>query len=66
MILLYAVVLYIIAGLLFAIPFLIKWVVIVDESTDGTSWPFRLLILPGCIVFWPVLLRKYLKARKEV
>jgi len=66
MVLLYAVALYFIVGFLFAIPFVIKWVVMVDESTKGTSWSFRLLILPGTIVLWPVLLRKYLKARKEV
>ena len=64
MLLLYLAALYIIAGILFAIPFLTRWIVIVDESAKGTSWSFRLLILPGSIVFWPVLLKKYLKVKK--
>lgn len=65
MVVIYAVLVYLFIGLLFAIPFLIRWIVLVDESAEGTSFAFRLLLLPGTIVFWPVLLRKYLKAYKE-
>ncbi|HEX5171457.1 MAG TPA: hypothetical protein VFW11_19905 [Cyclobacteriaceae bacterium] len=66
MLVLDAIGLYLIGGVLFAIPFLFRWIVFVDESAGGTSWLFRLLLLPGCIVLWPVLLRKYIKARKEI
>jgi len=66
MLVLDAIGLYLITGTLFAIPFLIRWIVLVDESVEGTSWLFRLLLLPGSIVLWPVLLRKYLQARKEI
>lgn len=65
MLVLYAVLVYLLVGVLFAIPFLMRWIVEVDESAEETSFAFRLLLFPGTIVFWPVLLRKYLKAHKE-
>ena len=65
MIMLYLVGAYLIIGLLFSIPFLLRWIGKVDESAVDTSWTFKLIILPGCIVFWPVLLRKYLIRLKQ-
>lgn len=64
MIILYIAAAYLILGILFAIPFLLRWITTVDESATGTSWKFRLTILPGCIVFWPVLMKKYITLRK--
>jgi hypothetical protein len=66
MLVLYAVGLYLIIGILFAIPFLTKWIVLLDESAEGTSFIFRLLLIPGSIIFWPVLLRKYLRIRSKL
>jgi hypothetical protein len=66
MLVLYACGLYLIIGILFAIPFLTNWIVVVDESAAGTSFIFRLLLFPGSVVLWPVLLRKYLRARSKV
>ena len=56
--------LYLAAGFLFAIPFVIKGVARIDEGAHGSSWGFRLIIIPGTIVFWPFLLRKWIKAPK--
>lgn len=56
---------YLIAGCLFAIPFLIKGVTTIDEGATGSRWSFRLIILPGTIVFWPLLLKKWIKACKQ-
>jgi len=53
--------LYLGFGLLFAIAFLWKGVTKVDEGTRGTGLVFKLLILPGTVAFWPVLLRKWMK-----
>jgi len=56
--------LYLAAGLVFAVPFAIKGVTRIDENAVGSKWGFRLIIIPGSIVFWPLLLRKWLKAHK--
>ena len=52
---------YLLMGLLFAIPFVIKGVTRIDEGASGSGWGFRLIIIPGTIVFWPFLLKKWMK-----
>ena len=62
-IILIIVAIYLFAGLVFAIPFVIKGVTQIDEGAIGSKWGFRLIIIPGTIVFWPVLLKKW---REEI
>ncbi len=50
---------YLLAGLVFYGVFLAKGIRRVDEATEGSPKPFFLLILPGTLVFWPVLLRRW-------
>lgn len=59
---------YLFAGLVFAIPFVIKGVAKIDEGAHGSTWGFRIIIIPGVIVFWPWLLKKWLKSpnRRDV
>ena len=58
--------LYLLFGFLFAIPFVIKGVIVIDpDGAQATTWGFRLIIIPGTIVFWPVLLKKWLRANKN-
>jgi hypothetical protein len=64
MMILYAVIGYLGAGLLFAIPFLIRGIGVIDEAAQASPWSFKLTLLPGCIVFWPILLKKYIYALK--
>jgi hypothetical protein len=52
---------YLLSGVLFVIPFLIKGITKVDEGAHGGSTGFKVIIIPGVIVFWPVLLRKWIK-----
>jgi len=56
---------YIACGILFAVPFILKGVTEVDEGTHGTKLGFRLIILPGTIIFWPLLLSKWVKTKKK-
>ena len=56
---------YILCGFLFAIPFVMKGVTEVDEGTHGTKLGFRLIIIPGTIEFWPLLLSKWIKSNKK-
>ena len=68
MILVYAILVtvavYLFAGLVFAIPFILKGVTKIDEGAHGTKWGFRIIIIPGTIVFWPFLLKRWIKASK--
>ena len=57
---------YLIAGFLFAIPFVIYGVTRMDEGAIGSGWGFRIIIIPGTMVFWPLLLKKWLHAKKKV
>ena len=65
MIVLSILVIYLTCGFLFAIPFLIRWIKVIDEGSHDTSLMFKLTILPGVIVFWPALLSRYLKRQKS-
>ncbi|HXV75474.1 MAG TPA: hypothetical protein VD788_04080 [Candidatus Polarisedimenticolaceae bacterium] len=52
--------LYFGAGVLFAIPFVIRGVDRIDEVARHSGWGFRLMILPGSIALWPILLRRWI------
>lgn len=56
---------YLVVGLVFAIPFVIKGVTKIDEGAHGSTWGFRMIIIPGTIVFWPLLLKRWLKASNK-
>ena len=51
---------YLVCGLLFAIPFVLVGVGKIDPHAAHGKWGFRLLIIPGAMVFWPLLLRRWL------
>jgi hypothetical protein len=55
--------LYFIAGVLFAIFFFIKGMQKVDPTVHGSGFGFKLIIMPGVITLWPVLLIKWIKAK---
>lgn len=56
--------LYLLSGLFFSIAFVWKGVSRIDESAKDSSWGFRLIIIPGTIIFWPLLLRKWMVSHK--
>jgi hypothetical protein len=64
-ILLIAVGIYLLAGFIFAIPFVIKGAKKIDHGADGGSIGFRIIIIPGTVVFWPLLLKKWITAIKH-
>ncbi len=55
-----AVGLYLLIGVLVAIPFVIRGVGKIDPSAREGSIGFRLLIFPGSIALWPLVLRRWL------
>ena len=52
---------YLALGVLFVIPFLMKGLNKVDEGAHSSTIGFKIIIVPGVIVFWPVLLSKWMK-----
>lgn len=46
---------YVGSGLLFALAFVVAGVGRVDPAARGAGWGFRVLIVPGCVIFWPLL-----------
>lgn len=54
---------YLALGLAFAVPFSLRWAGRLDPVARSGSAGFRLLILPGAMLLWPLLLLKLLRAR---
>jgi hypothetical protein len=46
---------YLAAGLLFSGPFVMGGVDRIDSAAHGATWGFRVLIVPGVVLFWPLL-----------
>jgi hypothetical protein len=55
---------YLSCGLVFAIPFVLVGVKKVDPHALHGSWGFRLLVIPGTMAFWPLLLRRWATGAK--
>lgn len=56
---------YLACGLVFAIPFALVGVRKIDPHAAHGSWGFRLLIIPGTLAFWPLLLKRWRHSAKE-
>ena len=51
---------YLLCGLVFAVPFVVVGVKRIDPHALYGSWGFRLLIFPGAMALWPLLLRRWM------
>ena len=56
---------YLTCGLVFSIPFALVGVKKIDPHAAHGSWGFRLLVIPGTMAFWPLLLRRWLGGTHE-
>ena len=56
---------YLACGLVFAIPFALIGVKRIDPHATHGSWGFRLLIMPGTMALWPLLLRRWMSGVHE-
>lgn len=48
-------------GLLFAVPFVARGITRLDPGAHGAGWGFRLIVLPGVIALWPLLLSRWVR-----
>lgn len=53
------------AGLVFAVPFVLRGAARIDPDAARGTWGFRVLILPGCVALWPLLLVRWMRAPRE-
>lgn len=51
-------------GLLFSVPFVLKGAAAIDEGAKQGNWLFQVLIVPGTAVFWPLLLKRWVKGEQ--
>ena len=64
-IILFVIEVYLALGVLFSIPFVIKGITVIDpDGAQETKWTFRVIIIPGTIIFWPVLLKKWINTKR--
>jgi len=56
---------YLGCGMVFALAFVVFGVGKIDPHAAHGSWGFRLLIFPGTMAFWPLLLRRWLNGNHE-
>jgi hypothetical protein len=56
---------YLIAGFVFALFFIAKGVAVIDESAKDAGWGFRLIIIPGTMLLWPVLWMKWYRMKTK-
>jgi hypothetical protein len=57
--------LYLLCGVIVAVPFVIIGVGRIDPHAANGSWGFRMLILPGTMLLWPLLAKRWLQGRHE-
>jgi len=57
--------LYALLGVVFALAFVTIGVKRIDSQANGSGAAFRLLIFPGSVAFWPLLLRRWIAAKSE-
>ena len=57
---------YLLIGFAFAVPFVLIGTQRIDPAAERGSWGFRLLILPGSVALWPLLLKRWVTRRPPV
>ncbi|MGE0481355.1 MAG: hypothetical protein AB7Q17_12880 [Phycisphaerae bacterium] len=55
---------YVVVGVVFASAFVTRGVGRIDAAARGASPGFRLLIFPASAALWPLLLQRWLRARR--
>lgn len=56
---------YLIIGFVFALYFLRWGLGRLDSGAREAKWSFKLLILPGSVVLWPVLIVKLIMSKSQ-
>ena len=57
--------LYGLAGAAFAVVFVLFGIHRIDSVAEHASFGFRLIVLPGVAALWPLLLNRWIRARRS-
>ena len=57
--------LYALVGTLFGLAFVTLGVQTIDSGAKGSGLGFRVLIFPGSVAFWPLLLHRWIGGQHE-
>jgi hypothetical protein len=57
---------YAIAGTVFGVLFLWKWVGRLDPGALHATWGFRVLVFPGVALFWPLFVARLVRGRARI
>lgn len=58
--------LYVALGLAVALPFALRGVDRIDPSARRAGLGFRVLVLPGSVALWPIVLRRWIAGAQPV
>jgi hypothetical protein len=64
MLFVYGLAAYLAAGLIFALCFVIAGIGRIDAAARDSSLGFRLIVLPGAVALWPLLLKRWIEATR--
>lgn len=53
---------YLVAGTLFALVFFFRGLHRIDPASTDSSLGFKAIIMPGCIMLWPIMLLKWVRS----
>jgi hypothetical protein len=56
---------YLICGFVFALAFVFKGARVIDEGARDSTIGFKIIIIPASMVFWPLLLTKWIRVSKN-
>ena len=56
---------YLALGLVFAVAFAARGVDAIDPAASGSTRGFRVLIVPGAMILWPLLLKRWLRGTPQ-
>jgi hypothetical protein len=56
---------YVVCGLIFAVPFLLLGIQRVDPAAKNSTMFFKLMVLPGVTLFWPLMLTRLLRGKEQ-
>jgi hypothetical protein len=57
---------YLFCGLVFSLAFVTRGAAKIDEGAKDSTPGFKIIIIPGTMVFWPFLLNKWLGTKKNM
>ena len=57
---------YVLVGLLFGLLFVSRLIDRVDPAAAGGAWQVRLLLLPGSVLLWPLLIWRVVRYPSDI